>query len=186
MSEKLKTKVMLETLHEIVDELDYYQLLKLKSDCDQGQISAAFRKESQSLHPDRSATVEDVKEKATYIYTAINEAFRVLKDPDSRLVYDSLLVKGQIRVDDTALKSNKERQQSNDPSTAATTEQSKKYWALALADYDAKRFEGAILNIKFALQFEPKNEIFKEWLDKAIEAEKKAPKKEKNPYKLRL
>ena len=51
---------------------------------------------------------------------------------------------------------------------------------------DAKRFESAILNIKFAIQFEPKNEVFAEWLEKAKEESKKAPQKDKNPFKLRL
>ena len=186
MSDNVKTKVMLETLHEIVDELDYYQLLRIEQSCDQADISAAFRKESQTLHPDRSRSIEDMKEKSTYIYTAINEAFRVLKDPDSRLIYDNLIKKGQIRVEDTALKATAETNKSNDPSAAATTEKSKKYWSLALSDFDAKRFESCILNIKFAIQFEPDNEVFKEWLEKAKVAEQNAPKKEKNPYKLRI
>ena len=41
-------------------------------------------------------------------------------------------------------------------------------------------------NIKFALQFEPDNEVFKEWMEKAKDADNKAIKKEKNPYKLRI
>ena len=63
---------------------------------------------------------------------------------------------------------------------------SKKYWTLALSDYESGRYESAILNIKFAIQFEPDNDIFKEWLEKAKKAEEAAPKKEKNPYKLRI
>ena len=51
---------------------------------------------------------------------------------------------------------------------------------------DAERYESAVLNIKFALQFERDNEVFAEWLDKAKEAAQKAPKKEKNPFKIRL
>ena len=186
MSDTVKTKVIIETLHEIVDELDYYQLLRIEKSCAQADISAAFRKESQKLHPDRSRNIDGLKEKANYIYTAVNEAFRVLKDPDSRLVYDYLVSKGHIRVEDTALKTSAQASKSNDPSQAATTEKSKKYWTLALSDFDAKRFESCILNIKFALQFESDNDVFKEWLEKAKIAEKNAPKKEKNPYKLRI
>ena len=183
MSVKRNT-IRLNALHEIVDDLDYYQLLKIEPTCAQSAIGAAFKKESQTLHPDKSPA--ELKEKATYIYTAINEAHRILKDPDSRLVYDGLLSMGQIRVEDTALKTGSERSSSNDPTKAAQTDQAKKYWLLALADMDAKRFESAILNIKFAMQFEPKNEVFQEWLQKAKEESKKAPQKDKNPFKLRL
>lgn len=186
MSTKQRNKIMLETLHEIVDELDYYQLLRINKECEPADINTAYKTESQRLHPDRSATSPELKEKATYIYTAINEAFRVLKEQNSRLLYDSLLAAGQIRVEDTALKTNADRQNANDPSNAAKTEEGKKYWTLALADFEAKRYSGAVLNIKFAMQFERDNETFKEWLSKAQEAARKAPKKQANPYKIRL
>ena len=186
MSTQLQTKITIETLHEIIDNLDYYQLLRLDPQAEQSIVFEAYKKESQRLHPDRTATQVELKEKANYIYTAINEAFRVLKDPGSRLAYDSMLGNGNIRVDDTALRNNSERQNLNDPANAATSEEAKKYWSLALEDFDAKRFSSAILNIRFALQFEKDNEVFKEWLDKAKEEERKAPKKDKNPYKIRL
>ena len=41
------------------------------------------------------------------------------------------------------------------------------------------------MNIKFALTFEPDNEVFKEHLVEAEAAFKEADAKEKNPYKLR-
>ena len=186
MSDGFKRKVMLETLHDIVDELDYYQLLRLDQACEQADISTAYKRESKRLHPDQSRSIDGIEEKANYIFTAINEAFRVLKEPDSRLEYDNLISKGQIRVEDTALNNNSDGGGSKDPSNAATTEKSKKYWTLALTDYESGRFESAILNIKFAIQFEPDNDVFKEWLEKAKKADEKAPKKEKNPYKLRI
>lgn len=179
-----RKSVRLNTLYDIVDELDYYQLLKLKYDCAQSQISVSFEQESKKLHPDTAPS--ELKDKANYIFSAINEAFRILKDPDSRLEYDGLLSNGQIRIEDTVLRSGAERSSANDPSKAAQTEQGKKYWLMGLADMDAERFDSAILNIKFALQFERDNEVFQEWLEKAKEAAQKAPKKEKNPFKLRL
>ena len=93
--EELRARIEWETLFEIVDELNYYQLLRLSSECGQAEIPKAFRRESQRLHPDQAATMPDLKEKATYVFTAINEAFRVLKAADSRLAYDSLLKNGQ-------------------------------------------------------------------------------------------
>ena len=141
MSDGYKRRVMLETLHDIVDELDYYQLLRLDPDCKQSDISTAYKQESKRLHPDQSRSLEGIDDKANYIFTAINEAFRVLKEPDSRLEYDSLIAKGQIRVEDTALNSNADSGGSKDPSNAATTEKSKKYWTLALSDYESGRFE---------------------------------------------
>ena len=185
MNKNDQERLRLVTLHEIVDELDYYRLLQLDQNCEQQEISAAFRKMSVQFHPDKS-THTDLVDKSTYIFTSINEAFRVLKTPESRMSYDHLLANGQLRIDDTVLQSDGGRSSSNDPSQAATTDNSKKYWTLGLQDYDSGNFDSAILNMQFALQFEPYNEIFQEWLTKAKQASKKAPKKEANPYKLRL
>ena len=69
---------------------------------------------------------------------------------------------------------------------AATKPSSEKYWKLALRAYREKNYISCMTNIKFALQFEPDNEVFKEWMEKAKEADKNAVKKEKNPYKLRI
>ena len=184
MSQELRKTVRINTLYEIVDDLDYYQLLKSQTNCTQNSIAPAFQKQSKALHPDNAPS--ELKDKANYIFTAINEAFRILKDPQTRLEYDGLLNNGVIRVEDTALRSGAERSSANDPTKAAQTEQSKKYWLMGLADMDAERFESAIMNIKFALQFERNNEVFQEWLEKAKQAAQEAPQKEKNPFKIRL
>ena len=184
MSQESRKTVRINTLYEIVDDLDYYQLLKQNIDCKQSSITPAFQLQSKELHPDNAPS--ELKDKANYIFTAINEAFRILKEPQTRLEYDGLLKNGVIRVEDTALRSGSERSSANDPSKAAQTEQSKKYWLMGLADMDAERYDSAIMNIKFALQFERDNEVFQEWLEKAKTAAEEAPQKEKNPFKIRL
>ena len=67
---------------------------------------------------------------------------------------------GQLRVDDTKLTRGLDRQKSNDPLTAANNDTAKKYWLLGLQAFDSKEFDNAIMQIQFALQFEPTNEIF--------------------------
>ena len=127
-----------------------------------------------------------LKDKANYVFTAINEAFRTLKDPDSRLRYDQELAAGNIRAADTSLNKAEQARSNDDPENAATNGNSEKFWKLALRDWRDKNYRGCVQNIKFAIQFEPDNEVFKEWLAKAEEADRNDTKKEKNPYKLRL
>ena len=45
---------------------------------------------------------------------------------------------------------------------------------------DAERYDSAIMNIKFALQFERDNEVFQEWLEKGQNSCKKKPLKEES------
>jgi len=188
MNPRLRTTVEINTLHELVDELDYYRLLRLKQDCPQEDIGTAFRRESRRLHPDRLAALQDaeLKEKANYIFTAVNEAFRTLKDPAVRLQYDQELANGGLRISNTALKKADQTRNADDPAQAATNERSEKFWKLALRAWGEKKYNSCIQNIKFALQFEPDNDTFKEWLAKAQEADKNDTKKKKNPYKLRI
>jgi len=172
-------RVELEALHELVDELDYYRLLKLDSRCSQDEIGPAFRRESRRLHPDRMASFSDpeIKNQANYIFTAINEAFRTLKEPSTRLQYDQELTSGNIRISDSALKKAGQSHQGNDPEHAATNPKAEKFWKLALRAWKDKSYQSCIQNIKFAIQFEPDNDTFKEWLEKAQEADHKQVKK---------
>lgn len=188
MDPRLRMQVEVEALHELVDELDYYRLLKLERSCSQDDIGPAFRRESRRLHPDRMASLGDegLKEKANYIFTAVNEAFRTLKDPAVRLQYDQGLSGGSIRISDSNLKKAEQSRNTEDPEHAATNAHSEKFWKLALRDWRDKNYRGCVQNIKFALQFEPGNDTFKEWLQKAEDADRKDNRKEKNPYKLRL
>ena len=58
---------------------------------------------------------------------------------------------------------------------------------MALSDWEQKSYRACVMNIQFALNFEPGNDVFKEWLDKAKAARDEAESKmEKNPYKLRI
>jgi len=62
MSQELRKKVRINTLYEIVDDLDYYQLLKQKTDCKQSSIAPAFQQQSKELHPDNAPS--ELKDKA--------------------------------------------------------------------------------------------------------------------------
>ncbi|MEL6348691.1 MAG: DnaJ domain-containing protein [Myxococcota bacterium] len=184
MDARLKMRVTIETLHELLDELDYYRLLKLDRSCTQTDISPAFRKASRRLHPDRMAALGDdaVKEKANAIYTLINEAFQVLRDPEKRRQYDQGLDQGELRFSEASRQQADQARKANDPEKAAQTPQAEKFWRMALRNWKDENYSGCVQNIKFALQFEPQNEVFQAWLKNA-EAEAFRI-KQANPYKM--
>lgn len=189
MDARARLKVEIDTLHELLPELDYYRVLLLDRDCDQDEIGEGFRKESRRLHPDRMSVLRDeaVQERANDIYRLVNEAYRILKEPDQRAQYDDLIEQGILRMTDDAMAEAAEAARKNDPEHAATHPKAEKYWQMALRDFEQKAFGACVMNINFALNFEPDNEVFKEWLAKAKEEQKEADsKKEKNPYKLRI
>jgi curved DNA-binding protein CbpA len=189
MDAVLKLSVEIDTLHEILGELDYYRLFQVSRDAEAEAIGEAFRRESRRLHPDRAATLEDeaVRERANTIYKVVNEAWKVLKDPEERARYDQLLSEGILRMTDEAKAGAQSDKRAGDPEAAATHPKAEKYWKMALRDWADGQFKSCVMNIQFALTFEPANETFKEWMEKATKArDEEDSKKEKNPYKLRL
>ena len=169
-------QVEVETLHEILVEIDHYAILRLTTDCTQDEIHEAFREESRRMHPDRFAAfpVDEIKQKAGDIYKAVNKAYKVLKNPDTRADYDQ-----ELRDD------GKGDGGEDEMSNAARHPMAEKYWALALQNWEEENFKGCVMNIKFCLNYEPENEVFKELLDKAQAAAIEMA-KDHNPYKLRL
>ena len=65
--------------------MTHYEVLGVSRDATTAQIRAAFRRQARQHHPDTSAVASAEK------LTAINEAWRVLGDPNLRRAYDNSL-----------------------------------------------------------------------------------------------
>ncbi|HEV1999196.1 MAG TPA: molecular chaperone DnaJ [Xanthobacteraceae bacterium] len=63
---------------------DYYEVLGVARDCDDGALKAAFRKLAMKCHPDRNPGDHE----AEHRFKELNEAYDVLKDGDKRAAYD--------------------------------------------------------------------------------------------------
>ena len=60
---------------------------------------------------------------------------------------------------------------------------------MGLDDMEKEKYASAVINIKFALQFETDSdakELFVQYLEKAEEGKANAPKSQHNAYKIRL
>lgn len=188
MDPRLRSIVEIETLHEILEELDYYQLLKISADADSTAIDPAYRTEARRLHPDRYATVGDApfRRKVNHVYRAVSDAYRTLRDADARRTYDQELAEGRRRMDDAARKeAEAAAAAAANPELAARTDKGGKYWKLALQCYKDADYNGAVMQIQFALTFEPDNDVFKEWKTKCQKLAEDN-KKDTNPFKLRI
>jgi len=190
MDPRLRPRIEIETIHELLPELDYYQLLGVAPACPQQDIDAAFRGESRRLHPDRHAAgaTPEFRTQSNDVFKAVNDAYRTLRDPDARARYDAERRSGALRMDDAARKAAEaDAAAKNDPTKAARTPKGEKYWKMALQCFNDADFNGAVMQINFALSFEPDNTTFREWLEKAkVENEGKKKGKTGNAYKIRF
>src|SRR5205085_5577768 len=78
-----------QALAQILDELDYFQILKIGQQASPADIKAAYYRESRAYHPDRFSTLAPgaLKENIGRIYKRINEAYVCLRDDSKRTKY---------------------------------------------------------------------------------------------------
>jgi DnaJ-class molecular chaperone len=152
-----------QALAQVLDELDYFQILKIGQDAAPSQIKAAYYRESRAYHPDRFFQLEnvDLKEAVGRIYKRINEAYVCLRDDAKRTKYVGDVSGSErhkklrfIEASEQELKKDKEQE-------IGTTPQGRKFYMQGLQEMAGQRFAAAERNFKMALTYEPNNPNYK-------------------------
>jgi DnaJ-class molecular chaperone len=158
-----------QALAQILEELDYFQILKVGQNATPAEIKNAYYRESRAYHPDRFSTLPpgEMKENIGKIYKRINEAYVCLRDDTRRAKYlgDILGTDRQkklrfVEASEQEMKKEKEQE-------VGQTPQGRKFFMAGLADMVAQRFAAAERNFKMALTYEPNNSNFKSKRDEA-------------------
>ena len=196
MEPELRRRVEVETIATIVEEMDYYRMLRLKPGAPLPEVERAFAEQSQRYHPDRFYGVRDPKllRTVTTVFKKIAEAYQVLKDPELKRMYDKKLgVKlgsptssgsmASVRVDKASLE--KERDQS-EVDGAVSDQRARKYYELALIARTNEDWNGVVMNIQFAMNYEKDNPVLRAELERARELLADKKKKAANPYKIKI
>lgn len=163
-------------LASILDELDYFQILKVSSEASGEEIKAAYYRESRQYHPDRffSAPDSEAKQAVERIYRRVNEAYVCLRDEGSRQKYLSD-IQGPERASRLRYseESEQEQRQAREAELGATP-QGRKLFAQGQAELDAGRPAQALNHLKMALMYEPENQLFKSAYEQAQAAAEKS------------
>jgi DnaJ-class molecular chaperone len=162
--------IEVETLAAVLDQLDYYGVLKLQQGAGAADVKAAYYRESRAYHPDRFAAVEspELKELIGRIYRRINEAYTVLRDDQKRTRYlaevtgpDRAKKLRFTEVEDAAVK---EEQKKKLEEQFGQTPNGRRFYATFMLEAKAERWDSAERALKSALMYEPGNPKFKEQL----------------------
>ncbi len=159
-----------ETLAAVLDQLDYFGVLKIQQTATPAEIKAAYYRESRAYHPDRYAALPsaELKEMIGKIYRRVNEAYTVLRDDRKRLKYLADVTgperEKKLRFTEADEAEVKEAQKKKIEEQFGQTPNGRKFYTAAL-----KEIEAALRALRSALMYEPGNARFKE---QAAELEK--------------
>src|SRR5256712_911818 len=158
-----------QALAQVLDELDYFQVLKIGQNASPPDIKSAYYRESRAYHPDRFSTLAagDLKENIGRIYKRINEAYVCLRDDTKRTKYlaDVLGPKRQkklrfVEASEQEMKKEKEQE-------VGQTPQGRKFFMAGLSHMAAQRFASAERKFKMALTHQPNKPNLKAKRDEA-------------------
>jgi DnaJ-class molecular chaperone len=174
--------IEVEALAAALDQLDYYGVLKIPQSATPADVKAAYYRESRAYHPDRYAAVasDDVRELIGRVYRRVNEAYTVLRDDKKRERYLAD-INGpdrarKLRFTEAEEAAVKEEQKKKIEEQFGQTPNGRKFYAAALTEIQAGRWDAAERSLKSALMYEPGNAKFKEQLAAVTgEVEKRRP-----------
>ncbi|HEY0838716.1 MAG TPA: DnaJ domain-containing protein [Vulgatibacter sp.] len=169
--ELLELSIESEAVAGILDELDYFQILKVPTAAGLADVKKAYYEESRRFHPDRVFHLDDpeLKARVNRIYKRITEAYSVLRDEVRRGKYLAD-VSGperaqKLRYDE---QSEQELKKARDEELGSTPN-GRKLFAAGLASLQAGQHDAAERSFKMALLYEPSNAKLKARIDELRE-----------------
>jgi curved DNA-binding protein CbpA len=159
-----------ETFLAVLDQLDYFGVLKVPQTASPPELKAAYYRESRAFHPDRFAALPDplLREAIGRIYRRINEAWTVLRDDKKRLKYLADVTGPEratkLRFTEADEAQVKQEAKQKVEEQFGQTPNGRKFFQAALTEIQAKRWDKAEVALKSAMMYEPANARFKEQL----------------------
>lgn len=146
----------LRVLANIVEDLDYYQLLEVAPEATAVDVRTAYHSVARRFHPDRLRQEgPDVIAAAERVAKRVSEAYAVLRDPRRRRVYDQQKGGGERRLQLVSGGAEADRQVSQE--REGKTPNGRRYITLAHQDLARDDLKNARQNLQMALTFEPDN-----------------------------
>jgi len=162
-----RKKIEINSIARLIDELDYFQILKVNQNASPEEVKIAYFRESRQYHPDKFYNEPpEVAKKVTMIFKRITEAYKILSDPETRDVYTKSIA-GSDRHKN--LRYIHGVQGGLPKEDEGQTTMGRKYFQMGKVAFNNMDYKGAKINFQLAAKMEPKNETFKEYLAKVEE-----------------
>jgi curved DNA-binding protein CbpA len=166
MEQKFSEEVIV--LATLIDEMNYYQVLRVNPRASLGQIREAYHAQSRLYHPDRYFNYPDgpFKQSIYKISKRVTEAYVTLRDAQKRQFYDQ-----QLQQSDSAklryTEQSEQVQKKAKVEQTGKTEKGRQMYRQGMNEMKRKNFAAAERSFKMALAYEPDNELFKKLFKEA-------------------
>jgi DnaJ-class molecular chaperone len=157
-------------IHQVLDRLDYYRLLGLTPEAGVSEVKKAFISITTRFHPDRNRDADASVQKAIYdIFKRLNEAYRVLCDPEKRRMYDAGLKTGSNRFSTDVRMSTVPKT----PEDTIRNKDARQFYVTARKSLTDNNLMQADLHARMAASREPGNEAINALIAEINAAKKK-------------
>ena len=166
MEKKFSKEVIV--LAGLIEEMNYYQVLRVDPRASLGQIREAYHAQSRLYHPDRYFWLPDgeFKQSIYKISKRVTEAYVTLRDVQKRQFYDQQLQQPesqQLRYTEQSEQAQKKAKVEE----TGKTEKGRQLYRQGTAEMKRKNFAAAERSFKMAMAYEPDNELFKKLFKEA-------------------
>jgi curved DNA-binding protein CbpA len=157
-----KFQAEVQALASMIDELDYYHILRLGTNATMGQIRQAYHHQSRIFHPDRyfHLPASSFKQSVYKISKRVTEAYVTLRDMGRRRHYDQQLQQSR----GTQLRYTQQSEQAQKKARVeeiGKTEKGRQLYQQGQREMKSRNYVAAERTFKIAMAFEPDNELFK-------------------------
>lgn len=157
-----RKKIEINSIARLLDELDYFQILKIPQNASNEVLKSAYFRESRNYHPDKYYNESpDVMSKVTAIFKRITEAYKILSDTETRAMYTDG-INGSNRAKSLRYVHGVLGGPPKDDE--GQTPMGKKYYQMGKMAFNNMDYKGAKINLMLALKMEQNNETFKKML----------------------
>jgi hypothetical protein len=156
-----------------LNELDYFEVLKLEKTALPAEIKKAFYRESRTYHPDRffHLTDTELKEQVKELYKRVTEAYYMLRDDVKRKKYLADVTgpgrAQKLRFTEASEAETKQAAKKEQEEQIGLHPKGRQFYQTAMNEMAGERWAAAERNLKMALTYEPQNARYKEKLNEA-------------------
>lgn len=152
----------LRALANVLDELDYYELLEAPRGASGPALREAYHSASRRFHPDANRQLDpELRFAVERIAKRVTEAYSVLRDPRRRRLYDEVLTRGTGSRRLQLVESGAQVEKRSRNEREGHTPQGRRLFAQAISDLGRGDVASALRNLQMALTYEPANAVFK-------------------------